>query len=155
MKRHTHLQPLSRQHHQGLMMVLLLQKGLKKNADTGIMQQFIRDEWQADLASHFQQEEQVLIPLLAGKPFNHQLTARVLQDHATIRELVAKAENGALNAIEINYFSELLEQHIRFEERVYFPEAEKTLTAAELQQIGGQLTEHPRNCMDYPVRFWD
>ncbi len=155
MKRDTNLQPLSRQHHQGLMMVLLLQKGLKKNADPAIMQQFIRDEWQADLASHFQQEEEVLLPMLAGKPFNAQLTARILQDHATIRELVSKAGEGALNEIEINYFSELLEQHIRFEERVYFPEAEKVLSAAELQQIGNQLTESPRNCMDYPVKFWD
>lgn len=155
MKRDPNLQPLSRQHHQGLMMVLLLQKGLKKNADPVIMQQFIRDEWHTDLEAHFLQEEQVLIPCLQGKPFNSQLTARILQDHATIRELVAKAEAGALNEIEINYFSELLEQHIRFEERVYFPEAEAVLSPEELQQIGSQLHEKPRNCMDYPVKFWD
>lgn len=155
MKRHIHLQPLSRQHHQGLLMVLLLQKGLQKNAAIDVMQEFLVSVWNSDLESHFNQEENFLLPLLQDKPIDPQLTARLWQDHAVLRELAAKAITGSLNEIEIGYFAERLEQHIRFEERIYFPAAEQVLSAEELEQLGGSLTEKEGNCMNYPVKFWE
>jgi hemerythrin-like domain-containing protein len=149
------MQPLSRQHHQGLLMVLLLQKGLQKNADVNQMQEFLVAVWNSDLESHFNQEEKHLLPLLKDKPIDPQLTARIWQDHAVLREMAAKAESGSLNEIEIGYFAERLEQHIRFEERTYFPAAEQVLSAAELEQLGESLIEKEGNCMNYPVKFWE
>ena len=53
-------------------------------------------------------------------------------------------------------FATLLEQHIRFEERTYFPEVEKILTEKQLRQIGEHLqNDDHTNCMNYPVKFWE
>lgn len=155
MKRNKNLQPLSRQHHQGLLMVLLLQKGLQKNAAVYVMQEFIESVWREDLESHFDQEENHLLPLLQNKSLDPQLTARLLQDHSTLREMADKARQRLLNEVEIGYFAERLEQHIRFEERIYFPAAEGVLNEAELEQLGQQLTEKEGNCMNYPIKFWE
>jgi len=49
MKRNKNLYPLSHQHHNGLMAVLLLEKGVKKNAELKIMNDFIQEV--SDIAS--------------------------------------------------------------------------------------------------------
>jgi hemerythrin-like domain-containing protein len=65
-------------------------------------------------------------------------------------------QSGNYNSNDIASFASLLEQHIRFEERIYFPEAEKVLSVEVLEQIGVQLHEDPSgNCMNYPVKFWE
>jgi hypothetical protein len=56
MKRDVHLQPLSRQHHNALMAVLLLKKGVQKQADVTVMKDFILFIWEHELVHHFEAE---------------------------------------------------------------------------------------------------
>jgi hypothetical protein len=42
---------------------LLIQKGLKINADAEVMKEFIQDFWYKDLQHHFELEERFLEPL--------------------------------------------------------------------------------------------
>lgn len=156
MKRDNNLQPLSRQHHNGLLMALLLSKGIKKNANLKTMADFILDSWKKELNQHFILEEEILLPALKEKTFDPTLTARLLSEHQQIRSLVRRMEKGEFTVEDISDFSRLLEQHIRFEERIYFPEAEKQLTPDELKHIGGLLQDtEDSNCINYPIKFWD
>ena len=156
MKRHQQLQPLSRQHHNGLLAALLLKKGIIKAAATNVMAAFILDFWQHDLKAHFESEETILIPALKETEFDETLTRRLLNEHFALRSYIDSVENGYANKETITDFADLLEEHIRFEERTYFPEAEKVLSEGLLITIGEQLHENDEpNCMNYPVKFWE
>ena len=156
MKRNQQLQPLSRQHHNGLLAALLLKKGIKKAADTNVMAAFILDFWHHDLKAHFESEETILIPALKETEFDETLTRRLLNEHFALRSYIGSLENGYANKETISDFADLLEDHIRFEERTYFPEAEKVLSEGALKIIGEQLHENDEtNCMNYPVKFWE
>lgn len=156
MKRDRNLQPLSRQHHNGLLIVLLLSKGQKKEASIQVMAKFILEMWYKELKEHFLAEESILIPALTLKSFNEQYTQRLLSEHNQIRYIVNKIEEGLFSPVYLNEFINTLETHIRFEERIYFPEVEKTLNNDELEKVGQMLHESASvNCMDYPVKFWE
>jgi hemerythrin-like domain-containing protein len=154
-KRHKYLQPLSRQHHNGLLAALLLKKGIAKEADADVMVAFVIDFWTKDLKEHFEAEEQILIPAMNNTSFDKSLNDQLLQEHALIRSYIASMHNVD-KISSIKAFTALLEKHIRFEERIFFPEVEKILSQEQLQKIGEQLKEEEeKNCMNYPTRFWE
>src|SRR5688572_28412345 len=115
MKRDKNLQPLSRQHHNGLMVALLLLKGTHRNADLKVMADFILDAWHKELKQHFIMEEKILIPALSQKSFDHKLTDRLLTEHEKLRSIMEKIQQGNFTVADINRFAQSLEQHIRFE----------------------------------------
>jgi len=156
MKRNEHLQPLSRQHHNGLLAALLVNKGLKKAAGKQVIADFVLHVWNRDIRQHFALEEEVLLPALQHTTLEPALTAQLLEEHQAIRALVAQLESGNFSSETLSAFAGLLEKHIRFEERTYFPRAEAVLTQKELEAIGAALGEEPDwNCMHYPVKFWE
>ena len=128
MKRCSALRDLSNEHHHGLVLV----KRAKKAAGTDEAQrvwQEIQARFAADLEPHFQAEEVGLLPALeqAGEA---ELVRRTHADHVELRRLIS--EDNAQAMIE---FAELLEQHIRFEERELFEVAQQKLSAAELAAL--------------------
>lgn len=156
MKRHPQLQPLSRQHHNGLLMALLLKKGIAKDASVQEMNHFISLNWEEDLKQHFDLEETILLPALAGSTFDIHLISRLKEEHAFIRSMVAKAASSLSSKDDIIAFHTLLDAHIRFEEKIFFPQAEEVLTEEKLNKIGQALEEDlTKNCLQYPVKFWE
>ena len=156
MKRHQQLRQLSREHHNGLLASLLLKKGIAKDADLNTMTTFIVDFWKNDLEVHFEKEETVLLPALHHTLFDEHLNTRLLEEHQLLRSYIYALQHKEPTVSLINAFAELLEQHIRFEERIFFPEAEKKLTEEQLQQIGELLEDgETSNCMNYPLKFWE
>jgi hemerythrin-like domain-containing protein len=156
MKRHQQLQPLSRQHHNGLLMALLIKKGLTKKAAVVIINDFIVKGWEEELRDHFEMEETVLLPALRNKPVDPLLIEQLLAEHAKIRSLVTMAEANKTTAEDLQLFSSILEKHIRFEEKQFFPMAEEALSEEELLTLGSQLHEDlSRSCINYPQKFWE
>lgn len=156
MKRHLQLQPLSRQHHNGLLIALLLSKGVKRKADRLEMASFIAHNWETDLKHHFQLEEVVLLPILARYHFEPSLVEKLKAEHRILSGLANEAVNGTISIDQIEFFASLLTEHIRFEERQFFPAAEKILSEGEMEDIGELLKEtDDNNCMQYPIRFWE
>ncbi len=156
MKRHQQLQPLSRQHHNGLLMALLIKKGMKKKASLSLMNDFINNGWNEELKEHFEMEETVLLPALRQKSFDPLLTDQLISEHRQIRLLVEKTFVNQATEAELESFASLLEKHIRFEEQIFFPKAEEILTEKELMEIGRQLHEdRSKNCINYPIKFWE
>jgi hemerythrin-like domain-containing protein len=155
MKRHEKLQPLSRQHHNGLLAALLVKKGIAKSADPDVMSAFIVNFWDEDLKAHFEREEEVLIPSLLNTSFDKNLSDQLLREHALIRSYIDSLRSKTGDMSVITAFADTLERHIRFEERRYFPEAEQVLSEEQLQKLGEQLKEEERqNCLYYPLKFW-
>ena len=155
MKRDTALQPLSHQHHNSLMGCLLIRKGVEKKADKKVLKDFILNWWQTDLQKHMQAEENILLPYLSQRKFHKSYLDVIARDHDTIRLLADRLrvhENGyRLYSI----YADIVEQHIRFEERVVFEKIQEKFTPQELATLEKQLPAENRKCMDYPVKFWE
>lgn len=154
-KRSEELQPLSRQHHNGLLFCLLLKKGINKQADLTVMQDFIQSFWYKDLHHHFELEEKYLAPL---QKHYHRLQSsleRMINEHYELKNII----NETLLNISYEAVQELhdkLEAHIRFEERELFPLIEDVVSEKERSVIGTILShEKDDNCMNYPVKFWE
>lgn len=156
MKRSEHLHVLSHQHHNGLMAVLLLKKGIAKNADIYVMQDFILQLWENELRKHFLAEELELNPDLLELPEIADLYQRMKEEHAQIRALILQLKSAPAATEQIRNFYELLEQHIRFEERELFERIQVHVTPGVLEQVGKRLEALPTgSCDRYPVKFWE
>lgn len=128
MKRSPALRKLSNEHHHGL----VLAKRAKKAAGTEGAQrawQEIRARFATELEPHFLAEETGLLPALerAGAT---DLVQRTLAEHVTLRRLI-----GENSAQSMTGFAELLEQHIRFEERELFEAAQQKLSPEEIGKL--------------------
>ncbi|HEX6020430.1 MAG TPA: hemerythrin domain-containing protein [Solirubrobacter sp.] len=132
MKRSEELAPLSRDHHQGLFAALKLRRGAPDARDV-----FLR--FWVDGRRHFAIEEELLLPALARHiAADHESIVRVLVEHVQLRRLAADAEAGA-PAEMLTALGDLLHAHIRHEEDVLFPLAERELPADELASLGAAI----------------
>lgn len=150
-KRHVSLQPLARDHHEGLMAVLLLEKGYKKKVALHHLQDFCIHFYETALTSHFEVEEKAAKSLL-----NHpELKAgieKMLHDHAQIK-LIAQEIQIQPSYELIEKFATALKEHIRFEDRVLFVQLERWASETSLSSF--IHPESQRNfCEVYPVKFW-
>lgn len=156
MKRDVALQPLSHQHHNELMGCLLIKKGVKKQADKKVLKDFTLRFWKDDLQQHLHTEESVLFPWLQRHHFEDQLITVLRRDHDTIRTVAERVETQDNGYTVFNAFAELVEQHIRFEERVVFRKIQESLPDQELKQLESALpAAAAKKCTDYPVKFWE
>ena len=157
--RHSTLQPLSRQHHQGLIVSLLLEKGLKKNASLKEMRDFILQFWEDELRQHFEKEDLLFLPLADTYPQLIEHLTQLKNEHQEIRMLIQKLNNEIRSEqLEtITSFSNNLEKHIRFEERQLFNIIQETLPENELNNFESELNliTEKEFCTKYPVKFWE
>lgn len=138
------------------MCCLLLKKGVKKNASPIVMSNFIVHFWDHDLNDHFASEEDLLLRL--GSTFTglQQPLKRMDDEHLALKGMVRLIKEGS-SLKRIAQFKENLEKHIRFEEQVLFPLIENTIDNKLLIEIGEKLAlkEQAKNCLHYPVKFWE
>ena len=134
MKRSPQLRDLSEDHHHAL----VLARSAKLAAD-GEQKFQIASVWaevelkmQRELEPHFEIEETLLAPALEQQG-ERILVNRLRADHAALRSHFRK--HSARGAVELRLFGELLEEHVRFEERELFEVAERTLSAATLEAV--------------------
>ncbi|MEI6087398.1 MAG: hemerythrin domain-containing protein [Bacteroidota bacterium] len=157
--RHATLQPLSRQHHQGLLASLLLEKGLKKNASLKEMRDFIIQFWEEELRLHFEKEDVLFLPLAYKYPQLLDGLTQLKNEHQEIRMIIQKLNNEARSEQfeTIASFANLLEKHIRFEERQLFNSIQETLPEDELIDFTVELQSISEKdfCTKYPVKFWE
>src|SRR5690606_465096 len=111
MKRHEALVQLSRDHHFGLLLCWKLKQGIAKNIAVERMARYIMLFFNHNLAPHFAEEEETVFKILGEK---HPLISEATTEHEIMREMVAR---GFSVVAEIQGFRDLLEVHIRKEER--------------------------------------
>lgn len=135
-------------HHQGLALAheakTIAKTVTKTNPDT-LAQQKIWSKLEAHaitvLESHFKTEETVLASALSALKDPHitALLERMHAEHATLRTLLSpRSPRTTAQLIQV---SELLAQHIRFEERELFELAQTRLDQQTLDAIA-QATHH-------------
>jgi len=129
LKRHKALQPLSREHHHGLLLSWKIRTGFSKNIEIERIKTYADWFFNNELIPHFELEEAHIFPILKA---DNELVKRALAEHRRLKRLFndEKDIERSLHKIE-----EELEQHIRFEERILFPEIQKTATEAQLALI--------------------
>ncbi|MDO7171093.1 hemerythrin domain-containing protein [Mariniflexile sp. AS56] len=128
LKRHKALQPLSREHHHGLLLSWKIRAGFSKNIEPERIKKYADWFFKTHLIPHFELEERYVFSVL--EPDN-ELVKKALAEHRLLERLFANDDLPlALSKIE-----EALVKHIRFEERVLFPEIQQVATEVELLAI--------------------
>jgi iron-sulfur cluster repair protein YtfE (RIC family) len=144
--RHPSLILLSHDHHHGLALALRCRKQalgqLKPMGAAGLREraQEVLDFYASNLVAHFRAEEEVLFPLIHDAiPGNATMIDELIKDHDWIRHAVPKLRALTGLAKLIFDFGDLLERHIRKEERELFPLFEKELNADKAAAIGVEI----------------
>ena len=151
MKRHVSLVPLSRDHHDGLVLAqrLILGRSTNPRADWPIerAEQVGRllAFFETVLRKHFEAEEAHVFPVAMEQNGEARDVARQLIDeHDDMRARIRAFEEDPTTRLEerLTAFGELLTGHIHKEERVLFERMQAELDAAALQAIRVRLDEH-------------
>ena len=123
MKRSPALRALSSKHHTGL---VLARRTALATGGNGIADAWdeVVQRFEKELEPHFRQEETWLLPALA-EAGETALVERTLDEHARLRALIYDSTHDAET---LQAFAELLQAHIRFEERELFVTAQDRLT---------------------------
>lgn len=128
-KRHKALQPLSREHHHGLLLAWKIRTGFSKNINPERIWKYALWFYNNHLIPHFEIEEQHIFTILGDED---DLVKKALSQHRHLHRLFADIYN---KAISLGKIKEELDKHIRFEERVLFPKIQEKATVAELLEI--------------------
>ena len=144
--RHPSLLPLSHDHHHGLALALRCRKQalgqIKPMGAAGLRERAgeILAFYHSNLIGHFRAEERVLFPMLrCAVPESAALIDQLMLDHEQIRAAMAQLKKETGLAKSIFDLGDLLERHIRQEERELFPLFETRVNAAEAESIGSEL----------------
>ena len=113
----NHFVSLCRKNYQDLLIVCTVRKYLRNAIEKPAIIDYVRKEF-VRLNKHFKDEEMWLFPNLAS---TNDLRLQAEQQHKKLRELAND------NNLQPEEFADLLEEHIRFEERVLFPLFENTV----------------------------
>lgn len=139
MRRAPELQPLSREHNQAL----LLAREARRNGAQGepdvveATWRRLQAAYRSDLQPHFAAEEALLFPRLRAHG-RADLADRLQREHDAIRRTLTRTDD--LTAERLRVLGEVLEHHVRLEEREAFPFLEQVLGAPELTAIEATLT---------------
>jgi Hemerythrin HHE cation binding domain len=132
-KRVPGLRDLSDDHHTGLVLARRCRQAGRP--DSGVsperMWQEVLAAFSSDLEPHFQIEEQHLVPALEAIG-EASLASRIREEHRALRAL---RDAGVQSPLSLQRFGELLESHIRYEERQVFGPTQDRLAEKALEGI--------------------
>lgn len=144
--RHPALVSLSHDHHHGLALALRCRKqalgqlkplgaaGLRERANECV------EFYANNLVSHFRAEEEVLfLALRAAAPQSASVIDDLVSQHREIARLISRIQAGDGMGKSIFDLGDLLERHIRKEERELFPIFEEHATEMEAEKIGAAM----------------
>lgn len=147
-KRHPSLLRLSHDHHHGLALALRCRKQalgqIKPMGAEGLRQRAreVLHLYATELNSHFCAEEEILFPEMRMRvPKSSHLIEDLTCHHEIIRRAVPRLEEGTELGKLIFDLGDLLERHIRREERELFPLFEQHAEELDAAKIGVQISE--------------
>lgn len=144
MKRVPQLRDLSDDHHTGLVLARRCRQAGRPDSESSpeVVWNQVLEAFSSHLEPHFQIEEQHLLPALEAMG-EAALARRIREDHSALRAL---RESDAPSRASIDHFGELLESHIRFEERQVFEPTQDRLPERALEAIAAACEANPRIC---------
>ena len=144
--RHPSLVRLSHDHHHGLALALRCRKQalgrIKPMGAAGLAErakEFL-DFYRANLVAHFRAEEELLFPLMRTTVSGCQsMIDELVKNHDQIRQAASQLETGTGLAKLIFDLGDLLERHIRKEERELFPLFEAHVDSVAAETVGREM----------------
>ena len=143
LKRSRELKPLSSEHHQALLVAFQLKKGLSGHSESagapkdlaGLLGLARRFE-QSVFTAHTRAEEELL-----GQHLPEADMRRLQFEHAEMTRLLSLAPQARPNDMRqaLTAFADLLERHVRWEERELFPACEAAMGVDALALVGHEL----------------
>lgn len=127
--RNKRLQPLSRDHHHGLLLCWKIKQGFNKDVAVERIKRYTDWFYNNHIKSHFQIEETYLFPVLGEA---HALVKKAITEHNRLEMLFTDSIDTS-NSLKL--LAEELKQHIRFEERLLFKEIEKVASEEQMNTI--------------------
>ena len=147
MKRHAALVPLSRQHHDGLALGVMIQRGLRdagpaSTAKLERLREQALDLWQLEYRGHFEVEEQIVFPA-ARATVEPGLVDALLAEHQEIRQQFAALEQSTSSEAGpvLERLRAALVRHIRTEERVLFQAMQEVMDEQQLDALGQRVSD--------------
>jgi len=144
--RHPSLIALSQDHHHGLALALRCRKqalgqlrpiglkGLKERT------QELRDFFANNLVRHFRAEEEALFPKLRQLvPESEAIIEQLIRDHQQIRAAIPQLQSEVGLGKLVFELGDLLERHIRKEERELFPLFEQHVGETGAKTVGDEI----------------
>ena len=150
-RRDRRLAPLSEEHHHGLVFALRIERELPAAGDEAVERlyaQLLRF-WSRGLLPHFHTESECLLArLIRHRPADDPHVQRLHTEHLTMYGLVARMRDATTSGERreaLREFGATLHDHIRWEERELFEDAQAALTEGELDALGIEIEDrHPK-----------
>lgn len=153
LKRHPFIIEYSKDHHFGLLLVWKIRQGINKNQEMELIGNYIKLYANADLLPHFEEEEEFLLTLLSP---NDSIRKMVQDEHLQLRIYLSDIEENKFSYKIFEDFANLLEAHIRFEERVFFKHLQESI---DLDTVYFTKTKEPHNQKEidksWTHNFWE
>jgi quercetin dioxygenase-like cupin family protein len=124
MKRDPALVPLSHDHHHALVAARRLRAAADSPDAAAAAEAFARF-FAEESVRHFRDEEERVFPLVAESVEAGPLVIRALVEHQRLHSLAGRVRDG--DPARMRALADLLEAHVRFEERELFPLLERLL----------------------------
>ncbi len=138
MRRHKSLHPLSHQHHNGLALCVLIERGLARDSSEVSIQRLAAkcaDRFDLELVNHFDLEERELFPAILSELGPNSQVGTLIAEHRQMEQQIAQLRVEP--TIErLQSFGTLLRAHIRSEENELFQDIQDRLSDATLQRLG-------------------
>ena len=150
LKRNENLAKLSRDHHSGLLFCWKIRQGVKYHIEPDRMISYVKYFWDHHFATHFKEEEEFLFSQIQDD-----VVQKALDDHQKIKISVDKIGVSGMESEDdvLLELADMVDDHIRFEERVLFPHLQEKLSEEQLELIGEQIVDEPLND-NYEDEFW-
>ena len=121
----------SKDHHFGLLLVWKIRQGLDLKVGVNRIASYINFFFKEHLEEHFREEEDLLFDQLDPKA---ELRKRAEKEHEELRSINNKILAAPDQQLIIK-FAALLEDHIRFGERLLFNHIQKCFSESQLQNV--------------------
>ncbi len=147
-KRHPTLIPLSHDHHHALALALQCRKHALGQVHPGnpkalsVHTDKVKAFFHKSLRLHFEAEEKVLFPLMVSESRDAEpLVAQLVREHEQMLKDVTALEGESQLPETLFNLGDLLERHIRSEERELFPLFERTVPATKAEKARQEIAE--------------
>ena len=152
--RNEHIKRLSREHHFSLLFCWKIRQGLKTNVAAERIRKYAQYFWEQHLQPHFQEEEKILFA-----PIKDRQVQRAINEHKSIRQQIEHLSNYPENKERktLAKIANMVDEHVRYEERELFPHLERKLSKEQLEDVGKQIQRHDQLLLPdlYEDQFWN
>ena len=152
MKRHPAFTPLSREHHRTLILAQSIKRGAPPYRGMAVTEEGKRTEviqhYEEHLKDHFRKEEKIFSGCRSLTLKIDQLISEIFQEHKEVEQKVKDLtqmtpleDDGKNIESSLDALGNLLEKHVRKEERQLFGLLQEKLSDEELQRIAEELSQ--------------